>query len=68
MKRKGLSPFYSVQNEITVRNKMRVVGLILKQRTQRRKERRDFVISTIYFVSIARFCCCVKCNSVTLKG
>ena len=25
-----------------------------------RKVRRDFVISTIYCVSIARFCCCVK--------
>ncbi len=25
-----------------------------------RKERRDFVISTIYCVSIVRFCCCVK--------
>ncbi len=43
---------------------MRVVGLILPQR---RKESRDFVIPTICCVSIARFYCCVKCNSLTLK-
>ena len=31
------------------------------------QRRRDFVIPTIYCVSIERFCCYVKCNSLSLK-
>ena len=46
---------------------MRAVGLNFNAEPQRRKERRDFVIPTIYCVSIARFCYYVKCNSLTLK-
>ncbi len=38
--------------------------MIVAKFTQRR---RDFVIPTICCVSIERFCCCVKCNSLTLK-
>ena len=30
--------------------------------------RRDFMIPTICCISIVRFCCCVKCNSLALKG
>ena len=47
--------------------KMVVVKIFIAENAEPQR-RRDFVIPTICCVSIVRFYCCVKCNSLALKG